>query len=248
MLTVDNLAFSFDVHKVLKNLSLNLAQGEIGTLIGPSGSGKTTLFRLLTGILPVQGGKLSIDGRFPPEAKHYAAYMMQEDLLLPWRTVIDNMTLPGEIGPSPIPLAHLRQDARLYLHELGLGEWENAYPRHLSGGMRQRVSLARALLQKRPLLLLDEPFASLDINLREQMHGLLYKVREQYGTTILMITHDFRDALSLSDRIFLLSHGRIAQEWTIDPDIRQNSLKIQTLCEEIKTVFTSPQHTSKSIA
>ncbi len=237
MLTIENLSFSFNSRQVLSNLSLELAQGKIGTLIGSSGAGKTTLFRLLTGILPLQSGTISIDGRNPPEAKRYAAYMMQEDLLLPWRTVMDNVTLPGEIGPSPFPIGHLRQKARLCLSEVGLSGWENAYPRNLSGGMRQRVSLARALLQKRPLLLLDEPFASLDIRLRGQMHALLRKVCAEHGTTILMITHDFRDALSLSERIFLLSKGQINQRWTIPMNFPQNSPVIQSLYEEIKLAF-----------
>lgn len=241
MLAVDNLSFSFASHQILKDLSLNLAQGEIGTLIGSSGSGKTTLFRLLTGILPPQIGTISIAGHTLPSAKHYAAYMMQEDLLLPWRTIIDNMTLPGEIGPSPLPRGSLLRNARICLSEVGLGDWENAYPRHLSGGMRHRVSLARALLQKRPLLLLDEPFASLDVNLREQMHGLLREIRTQHGTTILMITHDFRDALSLSDRIFMLAQGQIAREWSITSPMRENPASIQQLCEEIRDAFITKE-------
>lgn len=225
MLHIEDLSFSFDDNQVLQHLSLKLMPGEIGTLIGSSGSGKTTLFKLLTGILTPGSGTLSIASCAVPEAYRHVAYMMQDDLMLPWRTVINNLMLVGELGKRTVSSAALREDARFYLREMGLTDWQDAYPHELSGGMRQRVSLARVLLQKRPMLLLDEPFASLDVSLREQMHALLHDVRKSYGTTMLMVTHDFRDALSLSDRIFLLKDGRISCEWKVTSEAHQ---KIET--------------------
>jgi ABC-type nitrate/sulfonate/bicarbonate transport system ATPase subunit len=159
--------------------------------------------------------------------------MTQDDLMLPWRTVLENLLLVGELGRKPKSLDALKQEALRYLEEMGLSGWENAYPDQLSGGMRQRVSLTRALLQKRPLLLLDEPFGALDVGLREQMHTLLRSIRKQHGTTILMITHDFRDALSLSDRIFLLDKGRICADWSVAPTIRQDAVAYQRLHNEL---------------
>lgn len=229
MLIIDDLSFSFGACQVLRRLSVRLEPGEISTLIGVSGSGKTTLFKLLTGILYPQQGSLSIAGKTVPDAYYHVAYMMQDDLLLPWRTVLNNLLLVGELGKRSRSMAQVKEEAHFYLNEVGLKGWEDAYPDQLSGGMRQRVSLARALLQKRPMLLLDEPFAALDVGLREHMYGLLRSVQRHYGTTILMVTHDFRDALSLSDRIFLLAQGQIEQEWKVDGGIGRNPSKFHHL-------------------
>lgn len=235
MLIIDDLSFSFETFEVLRHFSLQLSPGEIGTLIGSSGSGKTTLFKLLTGILKPQQGSLSIAGKATPEAYRYVSYMMQEDLLLPWRTILDNLMLVGELGQSKHDLIEMRREAKFYLNEMGLGQWEDAYPDQLSGGMRQRVSLARALLQKRPMLLLDEPFAALDVELREHMHDLLHEVRNKYGTTILMVTHDFRDAISLSDKIFLLQNGKISQEWSVTKSLHSDPQAFHQLNEQLLT-------------
>ncbi len=234
MLHIEDLSFSFATHAVLQQFNLTLAPGEIGTLIGSSGSGKTTLFRLLTGILTPQQGKLSIAGCVVPDAWQHVAYMTQDDLMLPWRTVLNNLLLVGELGKRASATAALRAEAQLYLREMGLADWQDAYPHELSGGMRQRVSLARVLLQKRPLLLLDEPFASLDVSLREQMHALLHDIRRRYGTTMLMVTHDFRDALSLSDRILLLNSCQISREWKITDATRQSPLLWQEIDKEMR--------------
>lgn len=217
ILTVDNLSFSYHSHHVLNKISFNLNQGEIGTFIGGSGSGKTTLFKLLTGMLPPKEGSITVNGQ---HSHHQVACMMQEDLLLPWRSIIRNMTLLSELGPSH--QSPTNDEAHQLLEEIGLAGYGNLFPDQLSGGMRQRVSLARALLQKRPLLLLDEPFGSLDVSLREQMYVLLRKLQQKQNTTIIMVTHDFRDALTLSDRIFLLGNGRIRAEWSITAQIRNS--------------------------
>lgn len=220
---IDNVSFSYNKRSpILTNISLKLHKGEIATLIGTSGSGKSTLFKLMTGMLSPQQGSIVIAQQTVPDCHLNVSYMMQEDLLLPWRNILRNMTLSTELGKKPNYHKVLDIEARKLLQELGLQGCEEKHPHHLSGGMRQRVSLARALLQKRPMLLLDEPFNSLDVCLREQMYLLLREVREVHGTTMLMVTHDFRDALALSDRIFLLKKGSIHQEWSIPETSRKD--------------------------
>jgi NitT/TauT family transport system ATP-binding protein len=238
MLEVNHLSFSYASHPILRDVNLVLKNEEIGTLIGISGSGKTTLFKLLTGMISPLKGTISIAGQGTPVGYHHVAYMTQDDLLLPWRTVLDNLTLIAELGKKPIALETLRSEARILLQEIGLGGLEASYPEQLSGGMRQRVSLARALLLKRPLLLLDEPFGSLDIGLREHMYALLRRLQSQRGTTMLMVTHDFRDAMSLSDRIFLLDEGCIKHEWEISSSTRKDPHEMNRAFEAMKTSLT----------
>jgi len=205
MLTIKDLHFRY--HKpILKGLSLSVAKGEIVALIGCSGSGKTTLFRLITGLLqPTQGSVILTDG--PP------TYMQQEDLLLPWRTVAANLLLLQELGPNPSPISQEQLHHMLAL--VGLEGYEHLFPDQLSGGQRHRVSLARALLQNRPLVLLDEPFGSLDVVIREQLYALLLDIRHRLHKTMIFVTHDFRDAVELADRILVLKEGCLAVELSV---------------------------------
>jgi ABC-type nitrate/sulfonate/bicarbonate transport system ATPase subunit len=135
---------------------------------------------------------------------------------------MDNTTLAAELGPAPKPKKPLQAEALRLLHDMELTQCVDLYPEALSGGMKQRISLARVLLQGRPLLLLDEPFASLDVLLREQLYSLLRRLRNQHNLTVLLVTHDFRDALVLSDRVLLLAQGRIAQEWILPQRNRED--------------------------
>lgn len=219
MLHLEDVSFAYGEDKILENVNLSVKSGEIVTLIGASGAGKSTIFRIITGLLPCKQGLVTVASQKGPICCRSIAYMMQEDLLLPWRTVIDNMVLPGELGPNSGPTPQLHQEAHQILAEMGLSKCANQYPHELSGGMHQRVSLARSILMKRPLLLLDEPFSSLDVCLRESMHHQLRQIRDQYGTAMLLITHDFRDAISLSDRILLLKNKSISQEWIVPDDL-----------------------------
>lgn len=217
MLNVKNLSFSYQNTPILSGVSFDVKKGEIVSLVGSSGSGKTTLFKLLTGVLPLQSGEVTIHNQV--NGFSHSAYMMQEDLLLPWRTVLRNVTLPKELGPNP---SYDNTYATELLTEVGLGHWLDKYPNELSGGMRQRVSLARALIENRPLLLLDEPFGALDVCLREQMYALLKQIQQKYGTTIVMVTHDFRDALEVSNRVLCLNNGKLTQEWEVTAEIQNN--------------------------
>lgn len=233
MLKVEKVSYTYETKKVLHEVNFSLNKGEIGSLIGASGSGKTTLFRLLTGLIQPDEGLISINHQLPPEAHHSVACMMQEDLLLPWRTIIKNLTLLTELGKKNAHSAS-QEEAYSLMKEMGLHAYADYFPHQLSGGMRQRISLARALLQKRPLLLLDEPFGSLDVSLREQMYSLLRDFQKKNETTLLLITHDFRDALMLSDRIFILGTGKICQEWRVTDEIRDNPQASNALLKKMR--------------
>jgi len=237
ILKIDQLSFSYSQQLILDGISFSLKEGEIAALIGVSGSGKTTFFNLMTGMLPLQQGSIIINGYSLPDGNTQVSYMTQEDLLLPWRTVIRNMMLSSELGQAKQSHHHLYQTASSLIETMGLKGFENYYPDQLSGGMRKRVSLARALLHKRPLLLLDEPFGSLDVIVRENLYLQLQKIRDQANTSMLFITHDFRDALSLADRVFLLSNGNICREWHGLVSIRSNPGALGLIQDEMKNAL-----------
>lgn len=239
MLVIQDVSFSYDENPVLQGIDLMIEKEEIVVLIGPSGSGKTTLFHLITGLLSPSSGTISIEGTSGEEARNLVGYMMQEDLLLPWRSILRNVLLPFEIGSPKLDLDVARLQARNILDEVKLSHTSHMLPGQLSGGMRQRVSLARTLLQNRPLLLLDEPFGSLDVHLREEMHAFLRKMSQQHRTTIFMITHDFRDAISLADRIILLGEGKITNEWFINSQMREDPKTVGELILELSSTLRS---------
>jgi ABC-type nitrate/sulfonate/bicarbonate transport system ATPase subunit len=226
MLHVEDIHFAFGEKKLLKGVSFSAAKGEIIVLIGVSGSGKTTLFRLITGLLSPSQGRIIIGGYHLPKGAPLTTYMRQDDLLLPWRTVMGNLLLFSELGKKRKDRRTLRDEACLLLKKMGLEGYEGVYPHTLSGGMRHRIALARALLQNRPLMLLDEPFASLDVILREQLYSLLRSIRDQYQKTIVMVTHDFRDAIALADRILVLANGRIIATHALTPTDREQGERL----------------------
>lgn len=226
---VDDLHFAYGEKKILNGISFVAEEGEILVLTGISGSGKTTLFRLMTGLIEPSRGSISIGGKPLPEGALLTTYMRQEDLLLPWRNVLDNLLLFSELGKQSSKKQTLLAEARKLLKRVGLDGYEEAYPNQLSGGMRQRVALARALLQNRPFILLDEPFASLDVIIREQLYTLLREIRDQFRKTIVMVTHDFRDAMALADQILVLSQGRICATYPV------SGASYDKLTEQIRT-------------
>ena len=233
MLKIENLHFHYEQLPVLKGVDLSVEKGSILALIGVSGSGKTTLFRMISGLLSPSTGSISIDGIKGDNRVDQMTYMRQEDLLLPWRSVLKNMTLFSELGPAK-KTENWEEKAYFLLKKMKMEKFAHSYPSELSGGMRQRVALARALLQERSLLLLDEPFASLDVLTREELYLLLQKVRKEEQKTIVMVTHDFRDALALADHIYILSNGKITKKFDINSDLRNSALERMNLMEQIR--------------
>ncbi|HEX4834972.1 MAG TPA: ABC transporter ATP-binding protein [bacterium] len=201
---------------VLQNVSLTVSRHQFVSLLGPSGCGKSTLCNIVAGLFPPDEGTILLDGAPLGPERGRVAYMQQKDLLLPWRTVIDNAILGMEIQGVPRPTA--RAEARQMLQRFGLEGFERTYPALLSGGMRQRVALVRTLLCKRDLLVLDEPFGALDAMTRSAMQGYLLRLQAEFGRTVLFITHDVEEAVLLSDRIYVLTArpGRNRAEVTID--------------------------------
>ncbi len=201
---------------VLQNVSLTVSRHQFVSLLGPSGCGKSTLCNIVAGLFPPDEGTILLDGAPLGPERGRVAYMQQKDLLLPWRSVIDNAILGMEI--QGVSRSAARVEARQMLHRFGLEGFERAYPALLSGGMRQRVALVRTLLCKRDLLVLDEPFGALDAMTRSAMQGYLLRLQAEFGRTVLFITHDVEEAILLSDRIYVLTArpGRIRAEVTID--------------------------------
>jgi ABC-type nitrate/sulfonate/bicarbonate transport system ATPase subunit len=203
---------SFGNLAVLGDLTLDVAEGEFVSILGPSGAGKSTLFQILTGATRQDGGTVAFDGQPLANSRDKFAFMPQRDALMPWRRIIDNATLGLEV--QGMPRAEARQRVLPLFEQFGLNGFERHYPKQLSGGMRQRVALLRTVVQQRKMLLLDEPFGALDALTRASMQRWLEQMWERYRWTALLITHDIREAIFLSDRIYVLSArpARIVKE------------------------------------
>ncbi|MCF7549735.1 ABC transporter ATP-binding protein [Pseudonocardia sp. WMMC193] len=206
-ISVRDLEVSFGDLRVLDGVSFDVAPGEFVSILGPSGSGKSTLFQVLAGLLEPDAGRVEAAS---------SAYMPQKDLLFPWRTVLDNTTLGLEVAGMPRRAA--RAKAGALFEPFGLSGFEHSRPDELSGGMRQRAALLRTVVQDRDVLLLDEPFGALDSLTRTAMQEWLDEMRARFGWTVLLITHDVREAVYLSDRVLVLSPrpARVVHERPID--------------------------------
>lgn len=202
-LRIEGLHKRFADTEVLAGVSLRVGPGEVTAIIGPSGSGKSTLLRILTGTIPADAGSILLDG-FPPGGHERPfAFMPQRDALLPWRRILDNATLGLEMAGLERKRARVRADA--LFPTFGIDGTQRLWPRQLSGGMRQRVALLRTVVQNKPFLLLDEPFGALDAITREQLQRWLIGMWEEHRWSMLLITHDIREAVRLADRVFVLS-------------------------------------------
>lgn len=201
-LEIQDLDLSYENKKVLDGLCLSVAEGEFLAILGPSGCGKSTILNILSGLLPPEGGRVLVDGEPISGVTEHFAYMPQDDLLLPWKTILDNVTLYGQINGHK---AQAREAALKEFETFGLGGYENAYPDQLSGGMRQRAAFLRTALCKADILLLDEPFGALDVITRNDMQDWLLNLRREFGRTTILVTHDIDEALYLADRICILS-------------------------------------------
>lgn len=200
-LQVKDVSVTFEHKRILENLNLSVKAGEFVALIGPSGCGKSTLLNILAGVLAPESGEVFVDGEKVEGVSSHFAYMPQSDLLLPWKTILDNVTLYGALHGKK---KEARQRALREFPVFGLQGYEYAYPHELSGGMRQRAAFLRTALCSADIMLLDEPFGALDVITRNDMQDWLLKLRRELGRTTLLVTHDIDEALYLADRIVVL--------------------------------------------
>ena len=220
---------------IIEDVSFHLNRNELVTLIGPSGCGKSTIFNMIAGIVPIDEGKVYIDGEDCTGKTGQVSYMYQKDLLLPWKKVIDNTALPLIIKGDSIEKA--RKKIIPYLALFGLEGFEHKYPAQLSGGMRQRAALLRTYMFSKDIVLLDEPFGGLDAITRSKMQSWLLEISAKVRTSILFVTHDIEEAIYLSDRIYLLTErpARVKEEVVIPlPRPRAREIVTSTQFNRIK--------------
>lgn len=205
-------ARAFGDHLALQQLDLTVPSGQFVALVGPSGCGKTTILNLAAGLLAPTSGRVESYGEPVDGLNRRASYLFQQDALLPWKTLAENISLAATF-------AHREADPQAWLRRLGLAGFGDYYPAAASGGMRKRVALAQQWVAERPLLLMDEPFSALDIHTRQRMETELLTLWDEDQRTVLFVTHDLDEAISLADVVCVLSAGpgsRIVNRYPID--------------------------------
>ena len=209
---------------ILESLTTQIQRREFVSIIGPSGCGKSTLLKMVAGLSPITSGDIAIHGMTPRNARELISFIFQDATLLPWRTIRQNVVLGLELDGMARETRAAKVDAVLSL--VGLSHVADAFPRQLSGGMKMRVSIARALATRPQLLLLDEPFAALDEITRDRINEELLRLREEQNWTALFVTHSVAEAVFLSTRILILAPnpGRIAHDIPIDLPFPRNEL------------------------
>ncbi len=193
------------LHHVLRDISLDIADGTFVALVGPSGCGKSTLLNVAAGLLAPSAGEMRIFGEALAGINRHAAYLFQQDALLPWRSVLDNVML-GLIFRK-VPRTEAEHEARRWIDRVGLAGFEDRFPHQLSGGMRKRVAVAQSWIVDPRILLMDEPFGALDVQTRQNMENELLGLWQESRKTVLFITHDLEEAIALADRVIVLTAG-----------------------------------------
>ena len=228
----------------LQQLDIDIAPGEFIVVVGPSGCGKSTLMRLVAGLHPVTTGSITVEGRVVDGPVTQVGIVFQSPVLLDWRNTLDNVLFQADI--RGLPVTEYRERAIALLHQVGLQDFADCFPHELSGGMRQRASIARALLHDPPLLLMDEPFGALDALTREQMRLDLEQLWLSTKKTVLFITHSVDEAVLLADRVLVMSPlpGKVVRELHIDlPRLRgleaRRHQRFFDYCDEINEIFFS---------
>lgn len=241
---VNNITKSFSrkgsgFHRVLKDLSFNAEKGELLSIIGPTGCGKTTLLRILSGLDQQDSGSIKFDSLKKPSS--YCNLIFQEDTLLPWLSVEDNIAFSLEL--KKVSKKERREQVRPIIEQMGLKGFEKSYPSTISGGMKQRTVLARALTHNSDILLMDEPFVAVDEKTRHRLQDLLLEMKAKENKTIILVTHSIDEAIYLGDRILILGGQPTSVTNEIVVDIKdkrdRNSLEFQNLHLKIRNNLES---------
>ncbi len=226
----------------LENIDIDVEPGEFVAVVGPSGCGKSTLMRLIAGLHGVTSGSITVNGKPVSGPVSDVGIVFQSPVLLDWRNTLNNVLFQADM--RGLDVAQYKERAMQLLHQVGLQDFADRYPHELSGGMRQRASIARALLHNPPLLLMDEPFGALDALTREQMRLDLEKLWLSTGKTVVFITHSVDEAVLLADRVIVMSArpGKIDRELRIDlPRLRgleaRREQRFFDACDEINEIF-----------
>jgi NitT/TauT family transport system ATP-binding protein len=237
-LEVTGLTRAYGSHLAIVDVSLQVTDGELVTIVGPSGCGKSTLLRCLAGLLPPTSGQVVLGGVTVTRVPDRLAVVFQDygRSLYPWLTVADNVALPlrrAKNGATKNGRAARRQGAFTALESVGLAGFAGRYPWQLSGGMQQRVAIARALACDPVLLLMDEPFGSMDAQMREDLEDLVLRVRAERNITILLVTHDIDESVYTGDRVVVLSHGpgRVVADVPVDLPAPRDQIATKELRE-----------------
>jgi NitT/TauT family transport system ATP-binding protein len=240
MISIEGISKSFGDFKALDNVDLKVAKGEFLVILGASGCGKSTLLNLITGFEKPSQGRIVVNGREVTDVDPHCGMVFQQYALFPWLTVADNVAFGLKM--KGIKAAARRETAQRYIEMVGLRDFADAYPKALSGGMRQRVSIARVLANDPDVILLDEPFAALDAMTRQVLQEELMQIYERSGKTVTFITHSIDEALLLSTRMVIMSArpGRIACDIVNDlPYPRNADVQLSPRFNELKTQIWS---------
>lgn len=213
---------SYDNMKILKEVTLQVNEGELVSIVGPSGSGKSTIFNIITKLIDIDGGEIYINGK--------VSYMYQKDMMVPWKKVIDNISIPLVL--KGIKKSEARREVEKYIETFGLKGFEYKYPSQLSGGMKQRANFLKTFLTSNEIMLLDEPFGALDSITRKNLQKWLIDLKRKTNSTILFITHDIDEAILISDRVYVISEKPAVIKGEIKvqlPECEENEI---SLCKE----------------
>lgn len=227
VLQINHVSKSFEEEQIIKDISIELREGEIVSLLGVSGGGKTTLFNIIAGLSTPDNGNVFLEGEDITGKPGKVSYMLQKDLLLPYRTILDNVALPLIV--RGMKKKEARKKAAEFFEEFGLVGTEKKYPSQISGGMKQRAALLRTYLFSEKVALLDEPFSALDMLTKATVHEWYLDVMEKIKLSTLFVTHDIDEAILLSDRIYLLTGkpGTITKEIVIkEPKPRKKDFNL----------------------
>lgn len=242
ILKAEKINLSFGKLKVLKNISLEVEKGQFLSLVGPLGCGKTTLLKVLGGLIKPTKGKVYLDGRLLTKPSTQISFVFQKSNLMPWRTVEKNITLPLEI--KKLPKEEIKKKSLRILKLVNLEKFKNTYPAELSGGMEQLTAIARSFISNSKILLLDEPFGSLDAINREKMNFHLQRLWREKKKTIILVTHSIKEAVFLADKVLVMSQRPGTIKSTININLNRprnlpivNSKKFNQIVSAIKKIL-----------